>query len=278
MIEPTYGTIEEYGALDWLLWADIPRDTIPYAKWLDGTIQYNQNEFKDHSYYCTAYMCFSVYTSFTWLEVSKELRKEFVNICLDEELIVEGVGWYLNRVFTRRIKFLHVKTGIKYNWFRVEMWSKEAAMIKAKKYAIGTWFKTSAVFNKDKDDNCTIDSVESVGSGKAGHALADCSNGVRELRQDNYFWLAKCNIYEIIKEVYDYFVTNKQVHFTYGYFMTLLTDMTVVSQQEQDQKDLEWAIANGITNGKELDRAATRREIAIMMARQARLMTENKTQ
>ncbi len=107
-------------------------------------------------------MCFTVYTAFTGNTVPEDWRKAFVDICLKEELIIEGVGGYLHKVFNRRVKYLEEKTGRKYNYLRVEMGSDDARKVLEKGYAIGTGFKVSAKFNQDKNDNCVVDKVESV--------------------------------------------------------------------------------------------------------------------
>ncbi len=81
---------------------------------------------------------------------------------------------------------------------------------------------------------------------------------------DNYHGVNTCNAYQIIP--YSEFVMNENLHFKYGYILTSLQPEKM-SQAEQDQKDLEEAIADGITNGKDLDRPATRREVILMIQR-----------
>ena len=107
-------------------------------------------------------MCFTVYSAFTGNRVSEDRRKQFITICLKEELIIEGVGGYLNRVFHRRVKFLEEKTNVKYSYLRVEMGSEDAQKLLEKGYAIGTGFKVNTKFNQDKNDNCVVDKIESV--------------------------------------------------------------------------------------------------------------------
>lgn len=121
------------------------------------------------------------------------------------------------------------------------MGSDDAKKVLSKGYAIGTGFKVNAKFNQDKNDNCVVDKIESVeGNSGGGHALGDYLIVSKHMRMDNYFGVNKCNTYQIIP--YDEFVSNKGLHFQYGYILTSL-QAPKMTQSQQDQKDLETAKA-----------------------------------
>lgn len=272
MSEITYGTVEDYGELDWVFWATITVDDVPRANGVNLSIQYNQNEFKKGSFYCTAYMCFTVYSAFTGNRVSEDMRKGFIDICLKEELIIEWEGGYLHKVFHRWVKYLEEKMGIKYNYLRVEMGSEDARKLLEKGYAIGTGFKVAAKFNQDKNDNCVIDKIESVEwTSWEGHALGDYG-ATKHMRMDNYEGVNTCNVYQIIP--YDEFVGNENLHFKYGYILTSLQPQKM-SQAEQDQKDLETAKAEWIYTKEELlDKPVTMRQAVFIAMRLVRYVVK----
>ena len=92
------------------------------------------------------------------------------------------------------------------------------------------------------------------------------------MRMDNYNGVNSCNTYQIIP--YDEFVTNESLHFKYGYILTSLPSEKM-SQAEQDQKDIEDAIAEGLTNGKDLDKPLSKREAIFLLKRLERIIKVN---
>lgn len=264
----TNGSKEKYKPKTRLVGTSVTVDDIPRAAGFSW-IQYNQNEFKDKSYYCPVYMCFTLYSAYTWVEIPKERRREIVQRLLDKKIIVDGKGGYLDDVVDEVRDYLTEKTNIKRVTMIVNMTGDNVQKLRDKNYVIGTWFYPTALFNKDKDDNGIVDSIDSVDDdGGTGHALGDELDGKKHMRVDNYSGINKHNVYQIIP--YQEFVSNRKMHFKYGFIFTTLPD-ALMTQAQQDANDFQEAVdAKIVLRPENKGDKSTIEQVAIMIIRAVR--------
>lgn len=242
----TFWTVEDYSDMDFVMWADADISVLPVPAKFNPDIQYDQTEYKAGSYYCTAYACFTCYSFYTWKVFT--LRKKFIDVCLDEWLIVEWVGWYLHKVFDRFIKFCREELWENYNWFRVEMGSDIAREVRALGYAVATWYRGGSKFNSDRQDDCIVQKPTETTT-VYGHALGDFLKH-DNMRQDNYYWKRTCNVYKVMD--YDNWVRDRKYHFRFWYFLTQVADEVTESYAKtRNEIILKWL--EKIRNGEKLD-------------------------
>ena len=227
-----YWTIEKYDNRDYVA-SDVDILSIEPSK--NAVIEYNQNEFKDKSSYCSAYWCFAHYSRYTWLEISKEWRKEFIDICLDKKLIIDWVGGYLVEVVDEFVKFISIKTEIDFAFARVDCDDKEIN----DKFGVITWFRGNTKFKEDRQDDCIIQELE-YWDWTWGHCITEYEYLIT---QDNYT-PRQCNIYKV--PAYKEFVNSKN-HFRNWYF---IYRAKINDQLEQDIKDVKEALELWITNNQ----------------------------
>ena len=65
----------------------------------------------------------------------------------------------------------------------------------------------------------------------------------------------------------EFYVKRKDLNKLYTLIAFTDTDTAKVTKEQQDSKDLQYAIDQGITNGEEMDKQATRRQAAVMLGR-----------
>jgi len=198
-----YWAKEKYSSRDFLA-SNLDLSKIePSKNWL---VEYNQDEFKANSSYCTAYWCFANYSRYTGLEVPKEWRKEFIDLCLEKKLIINWVGGYVLEVVKEFTKFISIKTEIDFSFARADSDDKEMS----NKFWLVGGFRWNREFKKDRQDNCIIDNID-YGAGTFWHCTMEYEY---KYTQDSYF-PRKCNIYEI--KDFKKFVNWKN-HFRNWYF------------------------------------------------------------
>ncbi len=230
-----YWAKERYSNKDYLA-SELDLSKIEPSK--NWKVEYNQDEFMEkdkHSSYCTAYWCFANYSRYTGLEISKEWRKEFVDICLEKKLIIDWIGWYVLDVVEEFAKFISIKTEIDFSFARADCSDREASDM----FWLVWGFRGNTEFKKDRQDNCIIENID-YGAGKWGHCIMEYSS---KYTQDSYY-PRKCNIYEI--KDFDWFTTGSN-HFVNWYFFYRIK---INEQLNQDIADIEEALRLEITNNK----------------------------
>lgn len=267
----TYWTREVYSEYDWLLgstWLVVDELLVPAGT----VIEYNQDEFMDRSTYCSLYSLFWAYSIFTGKEVPKDVRHETVLMSLDEWVIKPNGGALLHEAVDFIRNRMSEVDGRQYVTYRVMMGSPTFWRLKELWYPIVTGFLWWPEFVEDMMSECTISDILTVGGvWVSGHAICDLPEN---LRLDSYKG-RNCNIYWFKDDnLYNTFIRNTNMHFTHGYVFTSLEEEKM-SQEKRDQKDIQRAIEEWITNWAELDRPATRGEVILMMARTLRRLEEN---
>lgn len=225
--------------------------------------QFDQDEFKEGSYYCTAYACFAAWSAYVWEKIKKEWRKEFIDICIEEWIIKEGVGGWLHEVVHRFKKFISKKTGKEYNYARISLENRD---IHDKGFKIVTGAKLNQSFMEDIRKDGVLDDI-TWGTGDRGHALSefDFQNAVNSYKDEPH------NIFAVPE--YKKYIGNTK-HFNNGYFFYTLKDKNM-SQREKDLRDIKYWYNRDLYNEEKVKKVKrwvydTTVQCALMVARSNR--------
>ena len=232
----TNWTRERYGERDFV-GSELDRENIDEP--VQAVFEYNQDEFKDNSYYCGAYGCFDSWSSYTWKEVPYKWRKEFIQACLSDGTIVDDSWGRLDEIVDKFTKFISKKTGFTRRYARTKTYDKD---IHSRWFVLVTWFNWNKKFKEDRQDNCIIDNID-WWTWQRWHCIWEYDY---HTIQDNYKG-RKCNIYSVTD--FDWYVNNWN-HFTYWYFFYSVNNPQM-GQFEQDIKDIELALELWFTNNKQ---------------------------
>lgn len=214
-----YGAIEETTA-------PIKTITIEQAKTLfskplsaiwNCTYELDQNEFieGEGSMYCTAYGMFHTYSHRFWKHPIKEIRKEFIDICLSEWIITDkwAKPW---DVAMRWVKYMNDNC-IFCKLYVFESNSRARAFAQMYgKHGMMTWFIVNDEFKKDRADNYILDWKVHGWAKYGGHVIFEYRVNPSTLMLRNNYPKKKANNI-LVKEQKKWY--NPTYHLKYSYLV-----------------------------------------------------------
>lgn len=146
-----WGALEQYSERDWIVWWMVNREDIWYPKFVyeDKRIQYDQNEYKRNT--CTVYACMWAYSDNFWFEIPFPIRKEIVELAI-EEWLDTSIWWYLHKAVALCWDYLNVSRA------RVTAWSEDFREALNRGFTLVYWYRWNATYNKDKNDDAIVQS------------------------------------------------------------------------------------------------------------------------
>lgn len=159
----------------------------------------NQDEFYKQitgqergSPYCTAYAAFHTFSNFYWQHPSEELRLEFVEYCLANDIIHDTEtrsGGSTVKTARARAEFLNAKW-LKCDYYLLEMGKGICWYIQNQWHAIATSFIINDGFVKDRADDNKINGLVHSWKKYNGHAVVEVGNRGNVIVGNNYWiWL-----------------------------------------------------------------------------------------
>lgn len=256
-------TKEVYWDRDFLAWQDVLLENLIWPAWI--RTDYRQNEF-DIDSLCTAYACFGGWTSYTWIVIPKEVRKEFVDIVVADWLVVPWVWGSLEDVLNAFMEFINNRSWKNYIYLRMPI--EDSKQYQDLWRSILTWMYGNSKFKKDKKDNCVIDERMEWDK-ERGHAINEYSWGWT----NNSYPNSSCNLY--FDKNYEDFIKSKY-HFIFWYIITMTIDETTKEQIKEDKATLEFMEENKLCKLVDLDKPITRQDTFLVIWRAIKFLSNSK--
>lgn len=150
--QETYWVIEEaYSESDWIMGNvfDMKDVADPLHTFAEKQIQYNQNEYMTNT--CTIYQAIWAYSDLRGIKIPLKTRKLLCDMA-EEAWLDPSIGWYVHKAVDLVAKYFG-----DVSYWRVRLWSTEYYELLAKWFSMMWGYGWNAVYNKDRDDNRSVD-------------------------------------------------------------------------------------------------------------------------